>query len=207
MMSEWRAKTKNGRRSERSRSASHSDLLNSFHLGSQKPLQSGEMSPGSSTESYPAFARIGLRENPGKNLNQVTCLDRDSNPGYLVSRPDALTNVYNDIVQQIHKVDRINKVDRIDKIDRIVEADLIEKVDRIDKVDRVDKIHKVDRIDKIDRIDKVDRIDKIDRIVEADLIENVDRIDKVDRVDKVGRIDKINPMDKIDPMDKIAQIR
>ncbi|KAJ4443566.1 hypothetical protein ANN_05239 [Periplaneta americana] len=29
------------------------------------------MSPGSSTESYPAFARIGLRENPGKNLNQI----------------------------------------------------------------------------------------------------------------------------------------
>ncbi|KAJ4438550.1 hypothetical protein ANN_14497 [Periplaneta americana] len=28
------------------------------------------MSPGSSTESYPAFARIGLSENPGKNLNQ-----------------------------------------------------------------------------------------------------------------------------------------
>ncbi|KAJ4444198.1 hypothetical protein ANN_05988 [Periplaneta americana] len=28
------------------------------------------MSPGFSTESYPAFARIGLRENPGKNLNQ-----------------------------------------------------------------------------------------------------------------------------------------
>ncbi|KAJ4429804.1 hypothetical protein ANN_22008, partial [Periplaneta americana] len=24
------------------------------------------MSPGSSTESYPAFARIGLRANPGK---------------------------------------------------------------------------------------------------------------------------------------------
>ncbi|KAJ4440164.1 hypothetical protein ANN_08302 [Periplaneta americana] len=48
------------------------------------------MSPGSSTESYPAFARIGLRENPGKNLNQVTCPDRDSNPGHLVSQPDAL---------------------------------------------------------------------------------------------------------------------
>ncbi|KAJ4443958.1 hypothetical protein ANN_05747 [Periplaneta americana] len=45
----------------------------------------------SSTESYPAFAHIGLRENPGKNLNQVTCPDRDSNPGHLVSRPDALT--------------------------------------------------------------------------------------------------------------------
>ncbi|KAJ4436479.1 hypothetical protein ANN_16510 [Periplaneta americana] len=28
------------------------------------------MSPGSSTESYPAFAHIGLRKNPGKNLNQ-----------------------------------------------------------------------------------------------------------------------------------------
>ncbi|KAJ4436580.1 hypothetical protein ANN_16613 [Periplaneta americana] len=51
----------------------------------------GEMSPGSSTESYPAFARIGLRENPRKNLNQVTCPDRDSNPGHLVSQPDALT--------------------------------------------------------------------------------------------------------------------
>ncbi|KAJ4427970.1 hypothetical protein ANN_23983 [Periplaneta americana] len=29
------------------------------------------MSPGSNTESYPAFAHIGLRENPGKNLNEV----------------------------------------------------------------------------------------------------------------------------------------
>ncbi|KAJ4426774.1 hypothetical protein ANN_26573 [Periplaneta americana] len=46
------------------------------------------MSPGSSTESYPAFARIGFRENPGKNLNQVTCPDRDSN---LVLQPGALT--------------------------------------------------------------------------------------------------------------------
>ncbi|KAJ4437098.1 hypothetical protein ANN_17233 [Periplaneta americana] len=49
------------------------------------------MSPGSNTESCPAFAHIGLRENPGKNLNQVTCPDRESNPGQLVSRPDALT--------------------------------------------------------------------------------------------------------------------
>ncbi|KAJ4433962.1 hypothetical protein ANN_16281 [Periplaneta americana] len=49
------------------------------------------MNPGSSTGSYPAFAHIGLRENPGKNLNQVTCPDRESNPGHLVSRPDALT--------------------------------------------------------------------------------------------------------------------
>ncbi|KAJ4448691.1 hypothetical protein ANN_00081 [Periplaneta americana] len=29
------------------------------------------MSPGSSTESYPAFARIGSRENPGKYLNKL----------------------------------------------------------------------------------------------------------------------------------------
>ncbi|KAJ4434993.1 hypothetical protein ANN_23565 [Periplaneta americana] len=29
------------------------------------------MNPGSSTESYPAFAHIGLKENPGKNLNQI----------------------------------------------------------------------------------------------------------------------------------------
>ncbi|KAJ4441860.1 hypothetical protein ANN_11720 [Periplaneta americana] len=50
------------------------------------------MSPGSSTESYPAFARIGLRENPGKNLNQVTFRDRDPNPGYLVSQPDTTVN-------------------------------------------------------------------------------------------------------------------
>ncbi|KAJ4434755.1 hypothetical protein ANN_23324 [Periplaneta americana] len=49
------------------------------------------MSPECSTESYPAFAHLGLRENPGKNLNQVTCPDRESNPGHLVSRPDALT--------------------------------------------------------------------------------------------------------------------
>ncbi|KAJ4437318.1 hypothetical protein ANN_17456 [Periplaneta americana] len=43
-----------------------------------------------STEIYPAFAHIGLRENPGKNLNQVTCPDRDLNPGHLVWRLDTL---------------------------------------------------------------------------------------------------------------------
>ncbi|KAJ4448554.1 hypothetical protein ANN_10572 [Periplaneta americana] len=31
----------------------------------------GEMSPGTGSESYPAFALNGLRENPGKNLNQM----------------------------------------------------------------------------------------------------------------------------------------
>ncbi|KAJ4449166.1 hypothetical protein ANN_00562 [Periplaneta americana] len=35
------------------------------------------MSPGSSTESYPAFAHIGLRKNPGKNLNQKFDNDDD----------------------------------------------------------------------------------------------------------------------------------
>ncbi|KAJ4442058.1 hypothetical protein ANN_11924 [Periplaneta americana] len=33
--------------------------------------KSGEMSPGPSTDSYPAFAHIGLRENPGKHLSQA----------------------------------------------------------------------------------------------------------------------------------------
>ncbi|KAJ4439484.1 hypothetical protein ANN_07608 [Periplaneta americana] len=32
------------------------------------------MSPGSNTESYPAFAHIELRKNPGKNLNQSLML-------------------------------------------------------------------------------------------------------------------------------------
>ncbi|KAJ4439793.1 hypothetical protein ANN_07921 [Periplaneta americana] len=59
------------------------------------------MSPGSSTDSYPAFAHIGLRENPGKNLNQVTCPDRESNPGHLVSQPDALT-----VTPQTFEMDR-----------------------------------------------------------------------------------------------------
>ncbi|KAJ4433606.1 hypothetical protein ANN_15916 [Periplaneta americana] len=49
------------------------------------------MSPGSDTESYPAFAHIGLRENLGKNLNQVTRPDRESNSGHLGSWLDALT--------------------------------------------------------------------------------------------------------------------
>ncbi|KAJ4427525.1 hypothetical protein ANN_25173 [Periplaneta americana] len=35
------------------------------------------MSPGSNTESYPAFAHIGLRENPGKNLNQVVVITEE----------------------------------------------------------------------------------------------------------------------------------
>ncbi|KAJ4435550.1 hypothetical protein ANN_18166 [Periplaneta americana] len=61
------------------------------------------MNPGSSTESYPAFAPIGLRENPGKNLNQVTCPDRDSNPDHLVSRSDALTVTPQVIVQVMKK--------------------------------------------------------------------------------------------------------
>ncbi|KAJ4448849.1 hypothetical protein ANN_00240 [Periplaneta americana] len=65
----------------------------------------GEMSPGSNTESYPAFAHIELRENPGKNLNQVTCPDRDSNPGHLVSRSDALT-----VTPQVQRSARYSKL-------------------------------------------------------------------------------------------------
>ncbi|KAJ4446951.1 hypothetical protein ANN_13653 [Periplaneta americana] len=66
----------------------------------------GEMSSGSNTESYPAFARIGLRENPGKNLNQVTCPDRDSNPVHLVSQPDALT-VTPQLLQALKPEDKV----------------------------------------------------------------------------------------------------
>ncbi|KAJ4449953.1 hypothetical protein ANN_01360 [Periplaneta americana] len=61
------------------------------------------MSPGSSTESYPEFAHIGLRENPGKNLNQVTCPDRESNPGHLVSRPDVLTVTPQTLITEFEK--------------------------------------------------------------------------------------------------------
>ncbi|KAJ4438238.1 hypothetical protein ANN_14177 [Periplaneta americana] len=45
----------------------------------------GEMSPGSSTESYPAFVHIELRENPGKNLNQVILRRFINSLGYLAS--------------------------------------------------------------------------------------------------------------------------
>ncbi|KAJ4446310.1 hypothetical protein ANN_13005 [Periplaneta americana] len=51
------------------------------------------MSPASNTESYPAFAHIGLRENPVKKLYHVTCPDLESNPGHLVLRLDALTRL------------------------------------------------------------------------------------------------------------------
>ncbi|KAJ4447677.1 hypothetical protein ANN_09684 [Periplaneta americana] len=65
------------------------------------------MSPGSNTESYPAYTHIGSRENPGKNLNQVTCPDRESNPGYLVSRPDTLT-----VTPQAYELSPIGKIQR-----------------------------------------------------------------------------------------------
>ncbi|KAJ4435912.1 hypothetical protein ANN_18532 [Periplaneta americana] len=51
----------------------------------------GEMSPGPSTDSYPAFAHIELKENLGINLNQVTCPNRDSKPSHLVSLSDVVT--------------------------------------------------------------------------------------------------------------------
>ncbi|KAJ4447336.1 hypothetical protein ANN_09340 [Periplaneta americana] len=71
-----------------------SDLISNEIENSLPPTRriKRERNKGSSTDSYPAFAHIGLREKPGKKtLNQVTCPDRDSNPGNLVSRPDALT--------------------------------------------------------------------------------------------------------------------
>ncbi|KAJ4450426.1 hypothetical protein ANN_01850 [Periplaneta americana] len=46
------------------------NILGYLASESNEGNNSGEISPGSSTESYPAFAHIGLRENSGKNLNQ-----------------------------------------------------------------------------------------------------------------------------------------
>ncbi|KAJ4440356.1 hypothetical protein ANN_08495, partial [Periplaneta americana] len=51
------------------------------------------MSPGSSTESYPAFAHIGLRENPGKNLNQFLTISRNQHQS-LCSIPRHRTSLY-----------------------------------------------------------------------------------------------------------------
>ncbi|KAJ4438267.1 hypothetical protein ANN_14206 [Periplaneta americana] len=46
-----------------------------------KVIMPCEMSPGSSTDSYPAFAHIGLRKNPGKYLNQIfLCRSSSSSP-------------------------------------------------------------------------------------------------------------------------------
>ncbi|KAJ4449880.1 hypothetical protein ANN_01286 [Periplaneta americana] len=54
------------------------------------------MSPGSSTESYPAFARIGLRENPGKKP-QPGNLPRPGfepgPPGFAARRADRYSTV------------------------------------------------------------------------------------------------------------------
>ncbi|KAJ4434941.1 hypothetical protein ANN_23513 [Periplaneta americana] len=50
------------------------------------------MSPGSSTESYPAFARIGLRENPGKNLNQSIDKRNEKKGGILCDEKVAMSD-------------------------------------------------------------------------------------------------------------------
>ncbi|KAJ4440613.1 hypothetical protein ANN_08759 [Periplaneta americana] len=47
-------------------------FINSLDYLASQCDDAGEMSPGSSTEGYTAFAHIGLRENPGKNLNQIS---------------------------------------------------------------------------------------------------------------------------------------
>ncbi|KAJ4433335.1 hypothetical protein ANN_15594 [Periplaneta americana] len=82
----------------------------------------GEMSPGSSTESYPAFARIELRENPGKNLNQgikefkngyqprVNVI-KDENGDLLADSPSIL-NRWKNYFAQLLNVHRPNRNDR-----------------------------------------------------------------------------------------------
>ncbi|KAJ4449865.1 hypothetical protein ANN_01271 [Periplaneta americana] len=64
------------------------------------------MSPGSSTESYPTFAHIGLRENPGKNLNQATCPNRESNPppGFAARRANRYSTGVDSILLDMEKL-------------------------------------------------------------------------------------------------------
>ncbi|KAJ4446231.1 hypothetical protein ANN_12925 [Periplaneta americana] len=50
----------------------------------------GELSPGSSTDSYPAFAHIGLRENHARNLNQMRLQDSIRNTD--IRRRSAMQN-------------------------------------------------------------------------------------------------------------------
>ncbi|KAJ4447261.1 hypothetical protein ANN_09265 [Periplaneta americana] len=45
----------------------------------------------SAHRKLPSICSYWVEGKPRKNLNQVTSPDRDSNPGHLVSRPDALT--------------------------------------------------------------------------------------------------------------------
>ncbi|KAJ4451239.1 hypothetical protein ANN_02700 [Periplaneta americana] len=65
----------------------HLSLLRHVDMRAAAGDNAGEMSPGPSNESYPAFARIGLRENPGKNLNQITCPEPGP-PGFAARRSD-----------------------------------------------------------------------------------------------------------------------
>ncbi|KAJ4438682.1 hypothetical protein ANN_14629 [Periplaneta americana] len=69
-------------------------IINIFgYLASERDESdnAGEVSPGVQHPKLPAFAHIGLRDNPGKKLNHVTCPNRESNPDHLVLRSDALT--------------------------------------------------------------------------------------------------------------------
>ncbi|KAJ4433626.1 hypothetical protein ANN_15936 [Periplaneta americana] len=52
------------------------------------------MSPGSSTDSYPAFAHIGLRENSGKNFKQcIPNLSAEHSDGITVFRISTMTSL------------------------------------------------------------------------------------------------------------------
>ncbi|KAJ4444695.1 hypothetical protein ANN_06492 [Periplaneta americana] len=62
------------------------------------------MSPGSNTESYPAFAHIGLRENPGKNLNQKRILQGRET---LIVNRAVSKNTY---IQQLRQQEKLNSL-------------------------------------------------------------------------------------------------
>ncbi|KAJ4432542.1 hypothetical protein ANN_21165 [Periplaneta americana] len=83
------------------------------------------MSPGSSTESYPAFAHIGSRKNPEKNLNQVTCPNQESNLGHLVSQLDALL---------LHRIPAYDSVKREVLYYILIEFGILKKLVRLIKM-------------------------------------------------------------------------
>ncbi|KAJ4451735.1 hypothetical protein ANN_03206 [Periplaneta americana] len=92
------------------------------------------MSPEYSTESYTAFAHIGLRENPGKNLKQVTCPDGELNLGHLVSRPDSLTVIHRKEKGTLDAIGLLRTVDERylekNKELHVVFVDLVKAFDR-----------------------------------------------------------------------------
>ncbi|KAJ4432191.1 hypothetical protein ANN_20807 [Periplaneta americana] len=70
------------------------------------------------TDEHRAFAHnYWVEGKPRKNLNQVTCSDRESNPGHLISRPDALA--VNPQVWTPHNLRLAFVLDNMDRIGKM----------------------------------------------------------------------------------------